>query len=322
MARRATRRPLECHQRTDRKNRVELWIPITIGAALFQTIRTALQQKLKAQLSTNGANFVRYVYGAPLSILMLVLLLTLGNRVLPDWDWRFVAWAALGGMGQIIATSLLIYTFELRNFTVGTAYSKTETIQIALFGTLFLNAHLGWLAWVGIVICLVGVLVLSVKGDTKGLRSIVMGWTQKAALVGVAAGTFFSVAALGIRQAIETLPSGDFMIKAIFTLALMNTIQTVVMGAWLLAREPGEVGRVIKSWRTSSIVGFTSVMGSAGWALGFALQNPALVRALGQVELVFTFLASRYMLHERPSLGEFSGAILVVGGVVMVLLGR
>jgi len=301
---------------------VELWIPITIGAALFQTIRTALQQKLKAQLSTNGANFVRYVYGAPLSILMLVLLLTVGKRVLPDWDWRFVGWAALGGMAQIVATSLLIYTFELRNFTVGTAYSKTETIQIALFGSLFLDAHLGWLAWVGIFTCLVGVLVLSTKGDTKGLRSIVMGWTQKAAIVGVAAGTGFSCAALSIRQAVEALPSGDFMIKAIFTLALMNTIQTVVMGAWLLIREPGEVGRVISTWRSSTIVGFTSVMGSAGWALGFALQNPALVRAVGQVELVFTFLASRYMLHERPTMGEFSGAILVVGGVVMVLLGR
>ena len=295
---------------------------ITIGAALFQTIRTALQQKLKAQLSTNGANFVRYLYGAPLSILMLVLLLTVGERVLPAFDWRFVAWTALGGMGQIIATSLLIYTFELRNFTVGTAYSKTETIQIALFGTLFLDAHLGLLAWAGILVCLIGVLVLSVKGDAKGLRSIVMGWTQKAALVGVAAGTFFSVAALGIRQAIETLPSGDFMIKAILTLALMNTIQTVVMGTWLLIREPGEIGRVVSTWRSSSVVGLTSVLGSAGWALGFALQNPALVRAVGQVELVFTFLASRYMLHERPSLGEFSGAILVVGGVVMVLLGR
>lgn len=301
---------------------MELWIPITIAAALFQTIRTALQQKLKAQLSTNGANFVRYVYGAPLSILMLALLLTVGERVLPEWDWRFVAWAALGGMAQIVATSLLIYTFELRNFTVGTAYSKTETIQIALFGTLFLDAHLGALAWSGIIVCLIGVLVLSVKGDARGLRQIVMGWTQKAAIVGVAAGTGFSVAALGIRQAVDALPSGDFIIKAIFTLALMNTIQTVVMGAWLLAREPGEVRRVIATWRSSSLVGLTSVLGSAGWALGFALQNPALVRAVGQVELVFTFLASRYMLHERPTLGEFTGAILVVGGVVMVLLGR
>ncbi|MGE0420953.1 MAG: EamA family transporter [Reyranellaceae bacterium] len=301
---------------------MELWIPITIGAALFQTIRTALQQKMRAQLSTNGANFVRYAYGAPLSILMLVLLLTVGQRVLPAWDWRFVAWAAAGGMAQIVATSLLIYTFELRNYTVGTAYSKTETIQIALFGSLFLDAHFGWLAWVGIVTCLAGVLILSVKGDAKGLRSIVTGWTQKAALVGIAAGALFGCAALSIRQGVQVLPSGDFMIRAIFTLAVMNTIQTVVMGTWLLAREPGEVGRVISTWRASSIVGFTSVMGSAGWALGFALQNPALVRALGQIELVFTFLASRYMLHERPSLGEFTGATFVVGGVVMVLLGR
>ena len=119
-----------------------------------------------------------------------------------------------------------------------------------------------------------GVLVLSVKGDAKGLRSIVMGWTQKAALVGVAAGTFFSVAALGIRQAIDVLPSGDFMIKAILTLALMNTIQTVVMGAWLLAREPGEVGRVFKTWRTSSIVGSHERDGLGRMGDGLRIAEP------------------------------------------------
>jgi drug/metabolite transporter (DMT)-like permease len=301
---------------------VELWIPITVAAAFFQCTRTALQQKLKALLSTNGANFVRYFYGAPVSILMLVLLMTVGGRALPEWDWMFVAWAAVGGVAQIIATSLLIYAFELRNFTVGTAYSKTETVQIALVSVLVIGERLGILAWAGILVSLFGVIVLSVRGDARSLREIVLGWTHKAALVGIAAGALFGVAALSIRQGAIHLPSGDFMIRAIFTLAVMNTLQTLIMGAWLLARERDQLVRVAVTWRSSALVGLLSVFGSACWAMGFALQSAAYVRSLGQIELVFTFIASRYMLHERPSLGELVGSILVVGGVVLILLGR
>jgi drug/metabolite transporter (DMT)-like permease len=300
---------------------VELWIPITIAAAFFQCTRTALQQKLKALLSTNGANFVRYVYGAPVSILMLVVLTTAGGRSLPSWDWIFVAWTVLGGVAQIIATSLLIYAFELRNFAVGTAYSKTETVQLALVAVLILREPLDVGAWIGIVISLAGVIVLSVKGDARSLREIAMGWTHKAALVGIAAGGIFGVAAISIRQGAVRLP-GDFMIQAIFTLAVMNTLQTLIMGAWLMARERSQLVKVVRTWRSSALVGLLSVFGSACWAMGFTLQSAAYVRALGQIELVFTFIASRYMLHERPTPGELFGAVLVVGGVVLVLLGR
>jgi len=303
------------------RHRLELWIPITVAAAFFQCTRTALQQKLKALLSTNGANFVRYVYGAPVSILMLVVLTTVGGRSLPSWDWTFIAWTTLGGVAQIIATSLLIYAFELRNFAVGTAYSKTETMQLAIVAVLIFHESLGALAWVGILISLIGVIVLSVKGDARSLREIAMGWAHKAALVGIAAGGIFGVAAISIRQGATHLP-GDFMIQAIFTLAVMNTLQTLIMGAWLLARERSQLVKVVATWRSSALVGLLSVFGSACWAMGFTLQTAAYVRALGQIELVFTFIASRYMLHERPTLGELVGAVLVVGGVVLVLLGR
>lgn len=301
---------------------MELWIPITVGAAFLQCVRTALQQKLKALLSTNGANFVRYVYGAPVSILMLILLMTVGGRKLPAWDWAFVAWATLGGVAQIIATSLLIYAFELRNFAVGTAYSKTETMQLALVSVLILGEPLSALAWAGILVSLFGVIVLSVKGDTRSLRQIVLACTQKAALVGIAAGGIFGIAALSIRQGALHLPDGDFMIRAIFTLAVMNTLQTLIMGGWLLAREPAQIVKVIATWRSSGLVGLLSVLGSACWAMGFALQSAAYIRALGQIELVFTFVASRYMLNERPTAGELLGSVLVVGGVVLVLLGH
>jgi drug/metabolite transporter (DMT)-like permease len=299
---------------------VELWIPITIVAALLQCVRTALQQKLKALLSTNGANFVRYLYGAPVSLAMLGAILATGT-ILPIPGLKFLALISLAGLAQIVATSLLIYAFTLRNFTVGTAYSKTETVQTAIFATLLLAEPLSFWAWIGIGVSLFGVWVLSIRGDAKGLRNILFGWTQKSALVGIAAGGCFAVAAISIRAASLSLPEGDFVVRAILSLAVMNSLQVIMLGVWLALRERDQLVRVILTWRSSAIVGLLSVFGSACWALAMTLENAAHVRALGQIELVFTYIASRWLLKEDPLWGEILGSALVVAGVVLLLLG-
>ena len=55
----------------------------------------------------------------------------------------------------------------------------------------------------------------------------------------------------------------------------------------------------------------------------FALPDYELSRTEdGQIELVFTFIASHLVLKERPSAGEWLGSILVIGGVVLILIGR
>lgn len=298
---------------------MELWIVITVLAAFLQCVRTALQQKLKALLTTNGANFVRYLYGAPLSLLALAIIAGQAGWSLPEASLRFVAFCALGGIAQIVATSLLIYAFTLRNFAVGTAYSKTETVQAALFATLLLAEPLSLWAWIGIAISLFGVWVLSMKG-AKGFAMVLTGWTQKSALVGIASGTGFAIAAVSIRAGSLSLPSGDFVTRAIMTLAVMNSLQTIMMAVYLAFRERQTIGRVVATWRSSGVVGVLSVAGSACWALAMTLENAAHVRAVGQIELIFTFIASRYLLHERPTWGEILGALLVVAGVVTILV--
>jgi drug/metabolite transporter (DMT)-like permease len=233
---------------------------------------------------------------------------------------KFLLLVALAGLAQIIATSLLIYAFTLRNFTVGTAYSKTETVQTAIFATLLLAEPLSFWAWIGIGVSLFGVWVLSIRGDAKGLRNILFGWTQKSAVVGIAAGGAFAVAAICIRAASLSLPEGDFVVRAILTLAVMNSLQVIMLGLWLALRERDQLLRVIVTWRSSAIVGLLSVFGSACWALAMTLENAAHVRALGQIELVFTYIASRWLLKENPVWGEILGSALVVAGVVLLLL--
>ena len=299
-----------------------LWIPITIAAALCQNIRTTMQQKIRGILSVDGANFVRYLYGAPLALGALAFLVLVTGRVVPSISWTFLLLVTIAGVAQIVATSLMIHAFSLRNFAVGTVYSKTETVFVALFATFIAGEPLAFGSWMGIFVCLGGVAILSVRGKLSDIRGVLADLTHKGAVYGILSGAVFAIAAGTIREASKLLPEGDFLIKGITVLACMNTIQVVLMAAYLARRDRPQLGKVWHNWRSSVWVGIFSVLGSAGWALAMTLENAALVRAVGQIELVFTFIASHLVLKERPSLGEWIGSLLVIGGVVLILVTR
>ena len=299
-----------------------LWIPITVFAALCQNIRTTMQQKIRGVLSVDGANFVRYLYGAPLALGALAFLVYGTGRAMPTITLAFLGLVTIAGIAQIVATSLMIHSFSLRNYAVGTVYSKTETVFVAIFSTFIAHEPLKLLAWGGIFVCLSGVAILSVRGSFANVRSVIADLTHKGALYGMLSGATFAIAAGTIRQASMLLPDGDFWIRGITVLACMNSIQVVLMGLYLSQRDRPQLGKVWVNWRSSIWVGIFSVLGSAGWALAMTLENAAMVRAVGQIELVFTFIASHVVLKERPSAGEWLGSLLVIGGVVLVLLAR
>jgi uncharacterized membrane protein len=46
------------------------------------------------------------------------------------------------------------------------------------------------------------------------------------------------------------------------------------------------------------------------------------VRALGQIELIFTFIASVFFFRERTSRTEVLGILLVATGIVILILAR
>jgi drug/metabolite transporter (DMT)-like permease len=253
---------------------------------------------------------------------MLAFLVFGTGRHVPSLSPGFFAWVTTAGVAQIVATSLMIHAFSLRNYAVGTVYSKTETVFVALFSTFIAHEGLKLGAWVGILVCLGGVAILSVRGNFANVRSVLADLTHKGALYGLLSGAIFAIAAGSIREASKLMPDGDFMVRGITVLACMNTIQVVLMALYLARRDRPQLGKVRVNWRSSIWVGIFSVLGSACWALAMTLENAALVRAVGQIELVFTFIASHVVLKERPSGGEWIGSVLVVGGVVLILIFR
>ena len=299
-----------------------IWLPATLTAALLQTWRTALQQKLRGALSVNAAAVVRYLYGIPVGIALLAFYMFWSDGSWPRLNSRFILLTALGGLGQILGTNLLIMAFSFRGFAVGTAYAKTEAVQGALLALLLLGERISPISTLGIVIGVAGVLWLSLAGRTASWRELVQATLQPAALCGLTAGFFFALTSVLIKAANLALPGEDAVLRALVTLVVANILQSFMQGGWLLLREPAQARAVFITWRTSAQVGALSACGSACWFTAFALAPVALVRAVGQVEILFTLLFSRFYLHERPSRMEMFGALIVVFGVVLVLLGR
>ena len=299
-----------------------IWIAISVAAALLQCWRTALQQKLRALLSVNGAGFVRYLYGMPTALVLFLAALMITGASMPVPNARFLLFCALGGLGQIVATNLLIMSFGYRNFIVGTAYSKTETIQSGIIALLVLNEQLLPLAWAGMGLGLLGILILSLSGRGLNARELLAATLQPAALCGLGSGFIFALTVVFIKLANQALPHPDVVIRALFGVVVSNTMQIVMQGGWLWWREPGQMRKTLATWRSSMWVGIMTGCGSACWFIGFAIADVARVRSVGQVEIVFTLLFSHFYLKEGLKRTDIAGLALVVLGVLLVILGH
>nr|WP_255697591.1 DMT family transporter [Sinirhodobacter sp. WL0062] len=293
-----------------------LWVWVTLAAAAVQTLRFMLQKRLTGTgLSTGGATFSRFLFGAPIAALAAVLTLVVTGAEVPVPGPRFWAFALAGGAAQVAATFLTVALFKLRNFAVGVAFTKTETVQVAAFSVLVLGEAVTPLGWAGIALGLVGVLLLSrtPRGTAFSARAVVYG---------VLAGGLFGLSSIGYRGATLELMPAAFFTRAIVTLACVTFAQSLGMALYLRLAEPGELGRVIRAWRRTIWVGVTGVAGSAGWFTAFALMNAAYVRALGQVEIVFTLLVSVLVFRERLSPREGAGIALVVASLIAIVLAQ
>ncbi|MCU0906745.1 MAG: DMT family transporter [Rhodobacteraceae bacterium] len=300
---------------------MELWVAIAIAASAVQTLRFLIQKRLRgAGLSVAGASFSRFLFGAPLALALAAVVL-LADRALGGAGWpgaapAFWGWAALGGVAQVAGTLATVALFSTRAFAVGIAFTKTETVLVALGSAVLLAEAVSAPALVAILTGLAGVALLSLPKGADGLTL-----DRRAAVLGLSAGAGFALAALSYRAAALSLGEGGAFLRASVTLAAVLTIQTAVMFALLAWREPGEAARVLRGWRSTLPVGLTGMLGSLMWFWAFALENAAHVRAVGQVELVFSILAGALVLGERITWREGAGiAILGLSVVALVLV--
>ncbi|WP_299154778.1 DMT family transporter [uncultured Tateyamaria sp.] len=295
-----------------------LWIPITLAAAFFQTLRFMLQRQLSlGTLTAGGATLARFLYSAPLVVVLITAYMSIRAQAWPAFPPGFWTYGAVGGLAQILATVATVSLFKSRNFAVGITFKKTETMQAVLVGWLILGDHVTALGFVAIGIGLIGVLLLSTPPDLSKFRWRDMA--NRSVGLGLSAGALFAVSGVSYRGASLSLGLDDPLARAGLTLAAVTTMQTIAMLFWLRLRDPGQISAVWAARRIALWVGLMSMAGSFCWFVAFTLQNAAYVKAVGQVELVFSMLVTVLIFREAISAREWVGMAVLMTSILMLV---
>ncbi|SHG86510.1 EamA-like transporter family protein [Cognatiyoonia sediminum] len=300
---------------------MEAWVWITVMAAAAQTVRFMLQKHLKAtKLSTTGATFARFIYSAPLVLVIALSYAGVTEQGLPSFNGRFFMFAVIGGLSQILATMCVVALFAHRNFAVGITFKKTEVLLSAIVGIVVLGDFIDWMSFLAILLGFAGVLLLSDPPNAVG--SFGSRVFNKGAGLGLLSGLFFGFSGVSYRGASLSIAEGDVFFRAIFTLAFVTAFQVAIMAVWLVWRERGEIMRVLRAWRIASLVGLTSMAGSICWFTAFTMQTAALVNAVGQIELIFSLAASALFFREKVTSRELQGlGLLTLSILALILIG-
>jgi drug/metabolite transporter (DMT)-like permease len=288
-----------------------LWAVFTVVAAAAQTVRNATQRELTAKLGTVGATHVRFLFGFPFALIFIAGIMIASGQALPRAPLVYWPWVIGGALAQIAATALMLAAMNDRSFVVVYAYIKTEPVQAALFGLVFLGDAVTPALAAAILIATAGVVLMALKpGTSSDLR---------ATLLGLAAGAMFALSAVGFRGAILSLAAPSYVMAATFTVAAGLLLQSALLSLYLWLRDRAVLGAIVLAWRPSLFAGFLGALASQFWFLAFALATAASVRTLALVEVLFAQAISRFIFKQPTSPREALGIVLIVGGVVLLI---
>ncbi|RTL62194.1 MAG: DMT family transporter [Hyphomicrobiales bacterium] len=290
-----------------------LWAVFTVIASAGQVARNAMQRELTQTLGTVGATQVRFLFGLPFAIVFLGIVMTATRADVPALTQSVFLWALAGAVSQIGATALLLAAMRDGSFVVATAYSKTEPVQVAVFGLVFLGDHVTWPVAAAILVATAGVLIVSWPQKSAASGS------KAPAVMGIASGALFAVAAIGFRGAIRAVETPSFVVAATVVLVLGLALQTAILMAYMLVADRATMLAIFRAWRPSLMAGFAGAFASQMWFLAFAIETAAKARTLALIEILFAQIVSRNLFKQNLASREALGIGLIIVGVIVLL---
>ena len=288
------------------------WIFFTFLAAFMQAWRNALQSNLSAQVSVAGVTLSRFIAAGPIAAVYLVCLYAYQDTAMPSFDTAFLGYIIGASVMQIVATGLMVQLFKMNNYAVGAGLAKSEALVAAILGLLFFGSALSLLGWMGVFIGAIAVLLLS------GITSV-KRFDAKTAFLGLACGTCFALTSLWVREA--SLHSGLlFPHSAAWVLLFVISLQTLMLLAYLLIKEPLTISKLWQYKSTTLAISVFSCVGSIGWFSAMSLQHVAYVKTLGQIEVFFTMLIAVLWLKQPLKKQDSAGLLLIAIAAILVML--
>ena len=295
-----------------------VWAIFAVLAAFFQNLRTSLQKKLNKNLSIVASTYVRFAFALPFAL--IVFIFNFGNFDIISTvlnQSNFFYYTFLGSVIQISFTITLLYLFRFSNFVVGTSLSKTEVIQIAIFEYIILKDKLNLFGVLGIIIATIGVIMISIKD----FKLFFKNFFSKVTLIGLAAGLLLGLSVVYFRAAALSLEnfSSNFD-KAFMTVFFALIIQTTVITIYLVIFERLEFKKFLENKFEICLAGLSGFLATLSWFFAFTLIQASFVRALGQIEIFFSYVSSKYLFKEKITLIEILGVLTFIAGATILLL--
>ena len=292
-----------------------LWIVFTVAASGAQTARNAMQRDLIATLGTAGATFVRFLFGLPFALLFLALVSAASGVAPPTPGPTSLLWTGFGGVCQILATGLMLAAMREKSFVVAIAYTKTEPVQVALFGLLFLGDRVTGGMAAAIAVATLGVMLMS--WPKRSADAAPTSW--RAAVFGLVSAAMFAFSAIGYRAGILALGAPNFVLGASTILALALAIQSALIVAGLAMFDRTLLSGIFRAWRPSLLAGFMGALASQFWFLAFAIDTAARVRTLALIEMIFAQVVTKKIFQQKTSAREIAGMAIMIAGVVILM---
>ena len=290
-----------------------LWIFLAAGAAAFQVARNTVQRGLLAAAGPWGATLVRFLFGLPFTAVFIAVGFALTPGAAPRVsNWFWIA-ASAGAAAQVGATACLLISMRRSSFALGTCFQQSSLPMSALIGLIGFGDRLHPLTWVGIAVATTGLMVLS--WPKQGVTDWSGAW------FGLGAGCGFGIATNGFRQAALALDGAHPIFAGIFTVGVVQVMQSVVLIAWMGATDRPALIAALRSWRSSIGAGIFGSTASAMWFVALALAPAGPVRAINVVEIPFASIAGRRIFKERMTARQRIAAWVTAGGVVLSAMG-
>lgn len=289
-----------------------LWIPFTIFAAFMQSLRNAFQKRLSLEVSSTGVTLARFIYASPLAAVYLIALYQFGEADAPVFSQGYVWLVMLASLAQIAATVLMVMLFKRRNYAIGVGLAKSEAVIAAVLGALFFSALLSPLAWLGV---LIGGVAIWLMANPSSFKMI----SVSTLVTGLGSGLCFALTTLWVREA-SLLLGLPFLHSAAWVLLSVIVAQTLMLLVWVVWREPETLVALWQRPKLTGIISICSFFGSLGWFTAMSLETVAMVKTLGQVEIIFTLIISAFWFKESLSRRDLIGLVLIVMGALCVIL--
>ena len=299
---------------------MELWVVFSIAAAATQALRTAVQRRVTATIGNLGTSYIRFSYAFPLAWLFSFLYSNYTGIALPDLPITFWVWINLAALTQVIFTVLLVQLFSHRSFAAAVAFSKTEVLQTAIFEALILGVVVTLQTGTAIALGVFATVLLSFAKANLALVNLRASIFSRQVAIGLTAGAFLGFCTVCYGAALRSMIGGDVIGNAMYAAAIGTTIQAFCFGIYIFIVRREQFIASFVQWRQCSMAGVWAATASICWFAGFALYSVAPVRAVGQIELLFSIGFSILYFKERISRVEFTAIALLATSIIMVLL--